>query len=74
MKLVAGAGFEPEDESLQIIDSKVDVRSIPSTNTQMDSHESVQGCSALARVVRAWGGLSPAIRESIAALAEATTG
>lgn len=58
---------------MQITDNKVDAIDVPYINTQIGSHGPVPGCPALARVVRAWDGLSPAIRESIAALAEAST-
>ena len=71
--VVPEAGFEPADELMQITDSKLVAKPIPTTNTQIDSHESVQGCPVLARVVSAWGGLSPAVRESIATLSEAST-
>lgn len=71
--MVEAAGVEPAGGLIQMAESKVDAKNTPSTNTQLNSDGSVQCCPVLARVVSVWDRLSPAIRELIAALAEAST-
>ena len=72
LKLVAGAGFEPEDNNSEVAHVQRDTRLDSSEDIQIDLHYAGKICQELALLVSSWAGLPQAARSKILEIARSS--